>query len=133
MKRMLRVNPSDAVPIWRQIEEGVQRLVASGALARGAPVPSVRELAKYLRVNPATVAKAYQKLADSGVLMVKRGEGTFVHETPPPLKKEEKDRILLKGATRYASIAITLGVQREYAVEKLESSWLSLSREGGRS
>ena len=83
MRRGLQVNPSDATPIWSQIEEGVRRLVASGALAAGSAVPSVRELARDLRVNPATVAKAYQRLTDAGVLSVRRGEGTFVAQTPP--------------------------------------------------
>jgi GntR family transcriptional regulator len=54
----LRIDPSDATPIWSQIEEGLRRLVASGALGPGAVVPSVRDLARELRVNPATVAKA---------------------------------------------------------------------------
>lgn len=130
MKRMLRVNPSDAVPIWKQIEENVRRLVASGALARGAPVPSVRELAKYLRVNPATVAKAYQGLADAGVLKVKRGQGTFVEESPPPLDRGERSKILGNEATRYASLAITLGVERDRAVEAFDSSWRKLSGKG---
>lgn len=78
MERTLRVDPSDSTPIWSQIEEGVRRLVASGALAAGAAVPSVRELARELRVNPATVAKAYQRLCEAELLVVRRGEGTFV-------------------------------------------------------
>ena len=54
----IRIDPSDATPIWSQIEEGLRRLVASGALKPGAAVPSVRDLARDLNVNPATVAKA---------------------------------------------------------------------------
>ena len=127
MKRMLRVNPSDAVPIWKQIEEGVRRLVATGALAGGAPVPSVREMAKDLRVNPATVAKAYQKLSDVGILKVKRGEGTFVEENPPALGKGEAKKLLETGAERYASLAITLGVALRDAIEAFEFSWRALS------
>ena len=87
MQRALRVDPRDATPIWRQIEEGLRRLVASGALAPGTGVPSVREMAADLRINPATVAKAYQRLTDAGVLAVRRGEGTFVAEFPPSLPK----------------------------------------------
>jgi GntR family transcriptional regulator len=73
MSHALRVDPRDAVPIWRQIEDGVRRLVAAGALSPGATVPSVRDLARDLRVNPATVSKAYQRLTDAGVLEVRRG------------------------------------------------------------
>ena len=56
---MFAINSTDPAPIWRQIEEGVRRLIALGALQPGAPVPSVRDLAKDLRVNPNTVARAY--------------------------------------------------------------------------
>src|SRR5207302_11329530 len=55
-KPMFAINPTDPAPIWRQIEEVVRRLIALGALQSGAPVPSVRDLAKDLRVNPNTVA-----------------------------------------------------------------------------
>ncbi len=75
MQRKLVVDPSDAVPVWKQIEEGIRRLVAAGAMPRGAPVPSVRELAKNLRVNPATVAKAYQRLSDGGGSQGQAGRG----------------------------------------------------------
>ena len=58
----LRIDPRDAVPIWKQIEDSLRRMVAAGALAPGAAVPSVRDLARDLGVNPATVSKAYQGL-----------------------------------------------------------------------
>src|ERR1700758_1951367 len=107
--RALHVAPADSTPIWSQIEEGVRRLVASGALAPGGPVPSVRELARDLAVNPATVAKAYQRLTDAGVLTVRRGEGTYVASSPPTLGKGERTKLLKEGATRYASLAVTIG------------------------
>ena len=86
----LRIDPSDATPIWSQIEEGLRRLVASGALAPRAVVPSVRDLAKELRVNPATVAKAFQRLTDAGVLTVRRGDGTYVADAPPAMSRTER-------------------------------------------
>ncbi|MEJ2368189.1 MAG: GntR family transcriptional regulator [Acidobacteriota bacterium] len=132
MQRKLVVNPSDAVPVWKQIEEGVRRLVAAGAMARGAPVPSVRELAKDLRVNPATVAKAYRRLADAGVLKVRRGEGTFVEDNPPVLRKSERRSALREGADRYATHAATLGADRDEAVKEFDTAWKDLGGDGGR-
>lgn len=126
MPRALQVDPSDATPIWSQIEEGLRRLVASGTLPPGGGVPSVRDLAKELRVNPATVAKAYQRLTDAGLLTVKRGEGTYVAEDPPPLARGERNRSLREGAVRYASLATTIGSSREEAVSELESAWKRL-------
>ena len=119
----LRVDPTDATPIWSQIEEGLRRLVASGALAPGAVVPSVRDLARELRINPATVAKAYQRLTDAGVLTVRRGDGTYVAEKPPAMSKAERARLLREAAVRYASLAATLGVTAEDAVEAVEAAW----------
>lgn len=126
MSRNLRIDPADSRPIWRQIEEGVRHLVASGALLAGAPVPSVRDLARDLQVNPATVSKAYQRLTDAGVLTVKRGEGTYVSDAPPKLPDAERSRRLLQGALRYASLAVTIGAGRDEAAEMLDEAWRSL-------
>lgn len=126
VSRSLRIDPADPRPIWRQIEESVRHLVASGALATGAPVPSVRDLARDLQVNPATVSKAYQRLTDAGVLTVKRGEGTYVSDSPPDLSSRERGKKLLQGAVRYASLAVTLGAGREETRGTLDDAWSSL-------
>ena len=82
MRDLLHVNPAEATPIWRQIEEGLRRLVASRALPPGAAVPSVRDLARDLRVNPATVAKAYQRLAEAGLLEARVDTATWAQRQP---------------------------------------------------
>jgi len=128
VSRGLSVDPSDAVPLWKQIEENVRRLVASGALKPGAAVPSVRDLARELSINPATVAKGYQRLVDAGILAVKRGEGTFVADKPPVPARGERDRELEAGATRYASLAVTLGAPSDEAVEHVKASLKMLRR-----
>jgi len=130
MARFLRIEPADPRPIWRQIEEGVQHLIASGALAAGSVVPSVRDLARDLQVNPATVSKAYQRLTDAGILAVRRGEGTYVASTPPILTLDERRRKLEHGAVRYAGMAVTLGASEAEAVDTLEAAWRSL-QDGG--
>jgi GntR family transcriptional regulator len=122
-RRTIHINPSDAVPIWKQIETEVRRLVASGVLSPGAPVPSVRELARELRINPATVAKGYQQLTDSGLLTMRRGEGTFVSDRLPSISRGEKTKVLRDGAVRYASAAITAEASLPEAVAELESVW----------
>jgi GntR family transcriptional regulator len=124
----LRIDPAAAVPLWSQIEEGVRRLVASGSLVPGAGVSSVRDLARSLRVNPATVSKAYQRLVDAGVLEVKRGEGTYVSSSPPLATRAARARELREVAARYATVALTLGASREEAVEALKTAW----SDGGR-
>lgn len=126
---MFAINTSDPAPIWKQIEEGVRRLIALGALQPGASVPSVRDLARDLRVNPNTVARAYQRLTDNGVLAVRRGEGTYVADIPSQPRKSERNDMLREAASRYAGTAITAGASVEAAVSELESSYQRLVRE----
>ncbi|HYM61087.1 MAG TPA: GntR family transcriptional regulator [Thermoanaerobaculia bacterium] len=120
---MFTINPTDPAPIWRQIEEGIRRLIALGALTPGAAVPSVRDLARDLRVNPNTVARAYQRLTEGGVLIVKRGEGTYVADQPAQPRKAERNEALREAAMRYASSAIAIGAEIDAAVEELESAY----------
>jgi len=129
---MFIINPTDAAPIWRQIEEGVRRLIAVGALKPGEPVPSVRELAQSLRVNPNTVARSYQRLTETGVLVVRRGEGTYVADRPAQAKKSERNEKLRDAAARYASTALSVGVSLEDAVTELEASFARLGGEDRR-
>ncbi len=124
--RAILVDPSDSTPIWSQIEEGLRRLVASGALAAGAPVPSVRDLARELSINPATVAKAYQGLAEAGVLTVRRGEGTYVADAAPAIRRAERSRMVRDGASRYAALAASLGVSADDAASELAAAWRRL-------
>ena len=126
---MLRIDPGDAVPIWRQIEEGVRNLVARRALSPGDGVPSVRDLARDLGVNPGTVAKAYQRLGDDGILVVRRGEGTFVAEGAPRLPADERSEKLSHAARSYAGFAITLGADAEEAKARVESVYREIERE----
>src|SRR5512137_546193 len=99
----LRIDPTLPTPIWSQIEDGMRHLVASGALRPGDTVPSVRDLAREQKVNPNTVAKAYQRLVEAGLFETRRGEGTFVAANPPALPAGERERLLRDGATRYGA------------------------------
>src|SRR5262249_12286083 len=104
---VIHVDPAAAVPLWKQIEEGIRGAVASGDLRPGDPVPSVRDLARDLRINPATVARAYQQLREEGLLAVRRGEGTFVSSRPPVVPRGERIKTLRDAADRYAAIGRT--------------------------
>lgn len=130
----IRVDPALPTPIWSQIEEGVRHLVASGTLRPGDPLPSVRDLAREQRVNPNTVAKAYQRLVEAGIVETRRGEGTFVAARPPAMPPAEKARILRDGATRFSTLAVNLGATQAEALSSLQSAWPTgeASAKGGR-
>ena len=126
---MFDINPSNASPIWRQIEEGMRRMISLGTLDPGDVVPSVRELAQRLRVNPNTVARAYQRLTDAGVFIVRRGEGTFVAEAPAQLKRSERNETLRDAAVGYAGTAMAVGASLDQAADELSSAFDKLTRE----
>lgn len=126
---MFDINATDAAPIWRQIEEGMRRMIALGALKPGDTVPSVRDLAQQLRVNPNTVARAYQRLTEHGVFAVRRGEGTFVADEPSQPKRSERNEVLRDASVRYASSAIAIGASLDDAVDELNTSYDKLVRE----
>lgn len=131
LHRFLEIDPVLAVPIWRQIEDGVRRLVASGRLSSGSVVPSVRELARALRVNPATVSKAYRRLTEAGLLKVRRGEGTFVGELDPDELAQERRLLLTDGATAFIRVATSVGASREDAARAVRECWKSVTAEDG--
>ncbi len=68
----------DDQPIWRQIKDRVLSAILDGGIKEGEPLPSVRQVALDLQVNPLTVSKAYQELADDGLVERRRGLGMFV-------------------------------------------------------
>jgi GntR family transcriptional regulator len=78
----LTINTADARPIYVQIMDEIRRAVVMGTLRPEDPLPSVRQLASDLRVNPNTVAQAYRELERAGVAYVRRGQGTFVARAP---------------------------------------------------
>jgi GntR family transcriptional regulator len=119
----LKLDPSSATPLWRQLEESIRQLVGSGAWEPGIAVPSVRTLAAELIVNPATIARAYQRLVDLGVLVVRRGEGTFVAAKPPVLARAERTRLLREGAAKLASLTATIGAEPDDAFKALEAAF----------
>ena len=126
---MLRIDPTSSAPIWRQIEDGLSRLITTGILSPGDPVPSVRDLARELSVNPATVSKAYQRMVDGDLLSVRRGEGTFVSEHTPQLKKSERRDTLRLGADRFASVIVSVGASTDDAVSEIRGAIRRIDQE----
>jgi GntR family transcriptional regulator len=94
----LHISSNDGVPIYIQIVNQVKHLVASGRLAQGEEIPPIRVLAEQLVVNPNTVARAYLELERSGVVTKRHGSGTYISETPSPLSRREKLKVLAQRA-----------------------------------
>lgn len=75
---MISIHPRDPRPIWLQIKEDLCRLILSGVLQEGERLPSVRELAGQLAINPNTIQRAYRELEQEGFICSMTGKGSFV-------------------------------------------------------
>ena len=75
---MFDLNSSSQIPLNEQIVEQTKLMIAQGILIDGDTMPSVRDLSKALLINQSTVQKAYNKLKEEGILLTKKGLGTFV-------------------------------------------------------
>ena len=74
---MISLNYRDPRPIYEQLEEKLRRLILSGAIAEGERLPSVRELASQLAINPNTIQRAYRELEQAGFIYSVPGKGSF--------------------------------------------------------
>ena len=117
---LLHLNASSGVPVYLQLESQVKQAVAAGALRTGEALPSTRKLAAELRINPNTVARAYQNLERDGVTRNVAGGGTFVADGLPGLLKSEKVKRLRPLARQLAVEGRQLRLVREEIVKMLE-------------
>lgn len=110
-----QIDPSDSEPLFQQVVNAVKRAVATDRLRVGDKLPSVRELARELVINPNTIAKAYQALEAEGVTHSRRGSGTFVAERRVVLRSEERLRRFREALEAALSDAVHLGLSRDEA------------------
>lgn len=104
------LDPRDRTPIYAQLEQGIRAAIATGRLAAGAQLPTVRQLAVELRVNANTVARVYGELERAGVIETRRGVGSFVCATPAQAQSaRDRDRQLNAFVTRVLADAAAGG------------------------
>ena len=106
---LLRVDLSSAEPLFEQIAFAVKDAVARGEVTPGHKLPSVRELAQELSINPNTVVRAYEALERDGVVTRRQGAGCFVTGRASTLNGKERRRQLVELALRTVTEAFHLG------------------------
>lgn len=84
------IDSRSPVPLYAQIAERVRLAIAAAELRVGDALPSVRQLATRLRVNPATIVQAYRELEGGGFVETRHGAGTFVRDVRPGLREAER-------------------------------------------
>jgi GntR family transcriptional regulator len=107
------IDPHSPEPIFEQIAFAVKEAVARGDLVSGAQLPSVREMAQDLSVNPNTVVRAYELLTRDGVVVRRQGAGCFITGRPSALSGKHRRRQLEELVTRAVTEAFHLGFSAE--------------------
>ena len=119
---LIRIDPGDGLPIYRQIVEQVKAAIAAGVLSAGDQLPSHRDLARELVVAPLTVSRAYELLEREGFLATARGRGTFVvpgrKHAAPQAARAVRDR-----ADALVRQALALGLSRREVMDALDAAW----------
>ena len=124
---LVNLDPNDGRPLYLQIMDEVRREIVVGTLRAEDPLPSVRELAAELVVNPRTVSQAYQELEREGVVYVRRGQGTFVSPNAQRDGKERRTvaravakRALLEARRNFLAVEELVSMIQEVAAEETE-------------
>lgn len=114
---MITINTRDPRPIYVQIKEGLCRLILSGALQTGERLPSVRELAGQLAINPNTIQRAYREMEHEGFIYSMTGKGSFVS----PIQEVDAGRRAAKTEQfrEAAQELLRLGIQKETLIAML--------------
>jgi GntR family transcriptional regulator len=117
-----QVDARSPIPLYVQIAGRLRVAVATGELGAGQALPSVRQPASQLRINPATVVQAYRELEQAGVVESGQGAGTFVREIGEARRDSERLREARRLVRRLLQDASSLGVTRD----DLDRAWRDL-------
>jgi len=115
------LDPRSGVPVYRQIIDQVTGGIAAGALAPGDQLPTVRQLAVDLSINPNTVIRAYRELEIRGVLETEQGTGTFIGNQKVRLDEAERQRSLNQLIGDFMARAGSAGFTAEELIEQLQA------------
>jgi GntR family transcriptional regulator len=116
----ISIDPSSGLPIYLQIAQQIKTAVAMGRLQPEEPLPSVRQLAVELAVNPNTVARAYLDLEIEGVIYKRQGAGTFVSGQGVEMSKGERRRVLNELLEKALVEGVNLGLSERELREAFE-------------
>lgn len=108
------------VPVYRQLIDQVRAGIASGTLTAGDQLPTVRQLAVDLEINPNTVMRAYRELELGGLLETHQGTGTFISDKKPEKKTAERERQLSQMAGEFAARAGAAGFTLEELIDRMQ-------------
>jgi GntR family transcriptional regulator len=110
---LINVDFNSGEPVTRQVVALIKWLVATGHLAVGEKLPSVRDLAVQLKVNPTTVSRIYSELSAEDVIVLRQGQGAFVSSRPSMIHRAEAKKQVRELIRRMLSEAVRLGLSHD--------------------
>ena len=113
----IRIDNASNRPVYRQIIDQVKRDIALGRLVKDEKLPTVRQLAKLLAINPNTIAKAYRQLENEGIIVTRPGSGAFIANLDSNLSKAVRKRLLSDELERIAVEAFHMQIDAETLLE----------------
>ncbi len=116
------LDPASPTPLYAQLAERLRAAIAAGDLAPGELLPSVRQLAVRLRLNPGTVAQAYRDLEAGGLVELRQGSGTYVRELTPNRRAAEQAAVSSRLANEMLARAVGLGLSGEDLLNALRTA-----------
>ena len=119
---LVSVDPQDRTPIYAQLDRALRAAIATGRLAVGDQLPTVRQLAVELSLNANTVARVYAELERGGVIETRRGVGSFISATPAQARPpREHERRLRAFVTRVLADADSAGFALDEVIAALRA------------
>ncbi len=115
-----RIDSKSGVPFYRQIIEQIKFAIARGDLQPGAQLPTVRQLAVDLSINPNTVIRAYKQMEIEGLLETQQGSGTFIGHRKPEVDSLERQRMLDQILTEMLARASSYGLSLDEVLGGLQ-------------
>ncbi|MFC1764603.1 GntR family transcriptional regulator [Planctomycetota bacterium] len=127
---LLLIDHHSGLPIYRQVMDQVRRQIMTQGLNVGKQLPTVRELAARLRVNPMTISKAYSLLEAEGLLERRRGIGLFVGVVKTPKQQKIKSELLQQVVDKAAVTAVQLQVSEDQAIKLFQKLYRQHTQDG---
>jgi GntR family transcriptional regulator len=109
----VRIDNASDRPVYLQIIDQVKRDIALGRLAREEKLPTVRQLAQQLAINPNTIAKAYRQLEQEGIIVTKAGAGAFVASLDSNLSRAVRRKLICDELERTVVTAFHMQIDKE--------------------
>ncbi|MEK7434819.1 MAG: GntR family transcriptional regulator [Cyanobacteriota bacterium] len=126
----LQINPNSGIPVYLQIIEQIKHAISIGVFEVGKSIPTIREIALQLCVNPNTVAKAIRELEREGFLKTYVGKGSFVTENSTNINKNDKEVKIMQLIEKCVKDAKWIGLDKDVFIKYINENWEKILSEG---